>query len=334
MRAEVGPDARIVAANRVRKGGVGGFFAPGVRGARRAGRRRTATPPDADPQSPRPAARRPTPDRHRPAPGLGIGVRPPPRATILELADAVSDDERNDVIDLVEERSVSTESRDFAQVLDRFSRSIDATPGRAGQAPTIAPVERSIFEPTMCRWSAAPIGDRSRASDPVPHDEPFEPRVTRTPTTPRLSSTSSARRTAARRRVDQRARGHRPLRDATVAAGAPGPADPARRRSVRAQGLAGGVADPPSSRRPSVPAGLGVVIAIVGTGAAPVLLARDLADELGLDPDDVVLATREQLGFGIPAWLQMSDAATAQERRRSWRRRTRPTIVACSLPPM
>jgi len=85
---------------------------------------------------------------------------------------------------------------------------------------------------------------------------------------------------------------------------------------------------------PSVPQGLGVVIATVGVGATPVVLARDLAEELGLDPDDVMLATREQLGGGIPAWLQMCDGETAQERRRSWRRRVRPTIVACSLPPM
>src|SRR6185437_306638 len=84
---------------------------------------------------------------------------------------------------------------------------------------------------------------------------------------------------------------------------------------------------------PAVPAGYGVVIAIVGTGATPVPLARDLAGDLGLDPDDVVLATREHLGYGIPAWLQMSDAATAAARRRSWSRRSRPTIVACSLPP-
>ena len=67
--------------------------------------------------------------------------------------------------------------------------------------------------------------------------------------------------------------------------------------------------------------------------ATPVPLARDLALDLGLDPDDIVLATREHLGYGIPAWLQMSDAETAQERRRSWSRRARPTIVACSLPP-
>ena len=81
-----------------------------------------------------------------------------------------------------------------------------------------------------------------------------------------------------------------------------------------------------------MPSGLGVVIALVGAGAAPVVHARDLAAELSLDPDDVVLATRDHLTGGIPAWLQMSDAGTAQERRRSWRRRGRPTIVACSLP--
>ena len=40
----------------------------------------------------------------------------------------MNDYERSNVIDLVEDRSVSTESRDFAQVLDRVSRSIDATP--------------------------------------------------------------------------------------------------------------------------------------------------------------------------------------------------------------
>jgi len=63
------------------------------------------------------------------------------------------------------------------------------------------------------------------------------------------------------------------------------------------------------------------------------MLARELASDLRLDPDDVVLATRDPLGHGIPAWLQMNDAATAGERRRSWGRRSRPTIVACSLPP-
>ena len=65
-----------------------------------------------------------------PAPSAERGSRAAGHApaTILELADAVSDDERSNVIDLVDERSISTETRDFAQVLDQFSRNIDATP--------------------------------------------------------------------------------------------------------------------------------------------------------------------------------------------------------------
>ncbi|MDZ4826710.1 MAG: hypothetical protein SGJ13_09655, partial [Actinomycetota bacterium] len=86
---------------------------------------------------------------------------------------------------------------------------------------------------------------------------------------------------------------------------------------------------PTPSLLPDAP---GVVVAVVGEGAQPVRLARDLAEELGLDPDRVVLATHEPLGEGIPAWLQVCDPQTAEERRRSWRRRPYPTLVACALP--
>ena len=128
---EVGPDARIVAANRVRKGGIGGFFAK--QASRSSSSRRTAgaaTTVDTARTAAGVHPRRPCPHRRH---GRSARRRRAP-ATILELADAVSDDERNNVIDLVEERSVSTESRDFAQVLDRFSRSIDATPDELGVA--------------------------------------------------------------------------------------------------------------------------------------------------------------------------------------------------------
>jgi hypothetical protein len=87
---------------------------------------------------------------------------------------------------------------------------------------------------------------------------------------------------------------------------------------------------PPS---PALPDANGVVIAVVGTGASAVLLARELCAEYGLDEERIVLATQEPLGEGIPAWLQICDGSTAEERRRSWRRRTQPTIVAVSLPP-
>ncbi len=84
---------------------------------------------------------------------------------------------------------------------------------------------------------------------------------------------------------------------------------------------------------PLLPNSAGVVVVVIGSGVAPVVLARELSGELDLDRDCVVLATPEQLGDGIPTWLQVCDAATADERRRSWRRRSHPTIVACSIAP-
>ena len=88
VRAEVGPDARIVAANRVRKGGVGGFFAKEgfevvVDAARTASdrarrrRRRSSRPPQL-------ARRAPT--------------------SVLDLAEEVNAIERDQVIDLVASR--------------------------------------------------------------------------------------------------------------------------------------------------------------------------------------------------------------------------------------
>src|SRR5262249_12641515 len=76
----------------------------------------------------------------------------------------------------------------------------------------------------------------------------------------------------------------------------------------------------------------GVVVAVVGVGSRAVALPRQLAAGGGLDPDSVVLATQAELGDGIPTWLQITDGPSAEERRRSWRRRDTVTFVAVSLP--
>ena len=356
VRTEIGPDARIVAANRVRKGGVGGFF------ARQAFEVLVESPdtdsstephfaqPAASPQVFTPAvqpalapaaARAATMPTDPTAQARAAGRAP---ATILELADAVSEDERNNVIDLVEERSVSTESRDFAEVLDRFSRSIDATPEEldahadratdidlreaGGRESGLHEPERIAERPPAAAVSPLPTEPTGPALRPPDDDD------LRTDGPPETLPALIARPVASRSR----------RRSEAVAAvidryetrlsrlGLPARLIP---RGAAPTALKGALVEsltrlPPI---PSVPSGLGVVIAVVGDGASPVPLARELAQDLGLDPDDVVLATHEQLGFGIPAWLQMSDGPTAQERSRSWRRRARPTIVACSLPP-
>ena len=256
--------------------------------------------------------------------------------SILELADAVSADERNEVIDLVEERSVSTESRDFAQVLDRFSRSIDATPEELAGVPE-QPVEsrggREEIDlrtndrapdresPAPTPSAAIPLPNEPSEPEPRPTDDELGV-VTRigTPHTPRGARPATTRAEVIDRYETRLSNLGLPARLIPRGAG---------QRELKGSLVESLTKLPPA---PNVPAGLGVVVATVGTGATPVFLARDLAAELGLDPDDVMLATREALGGGVPSWLQMCDAATAQERRRSWRRRPRPTIVACSLP--
>ena len=145
--------------NRVRKGGVGGFFAseafevlvepadddgttrprprrPRSRSSRNAVVEAITPRRTRDPSEPRRRHRR----ADRALDAAGAPTRDEARhATILELADAVSEYERNDVIDLVEERNLSTQSREFAQVLDRVSRSIDATPDETATRPRPAP---------------------------------------------------------------------------------------------------------------------------------------------------------------------------------------------------
>jgi hypothetical protein len=338
VRAEVGPDARIVAANRIRKGGVGGFFAkqafevvvepPASASGRGEGfaakpqspAPTTTTAPIAQPLRFTPPA---TPMPMRVAPTTASAVaraegRAP--ASILELADAVSDDERNDVIDLVEERSVSTESHDFAQVLDRFSRAIDATPEELNAEPDAgSDIDLRDRDP-----HAATSPEQLAAAAPTADPEDDDDLVI----TPRVEPAPRVQRPAAAPAAEVIDRYETRL----SRLGLPARLIP---RGAASRELKGALVEsltrlPPA---PSVPTGLGVVIAIVGESSTPVALARDLATDLGLDPDDVVLATRDPLGHGIPAWLQMNDAATAAERRRSWGRRNRPTIVACSLPP-
>jgi hypothetical protein len=342
VRAEVGADARIVAANRVRKGGIAGFFSkqafevlvepgeltPAEELARELGRRRASF----------------IPPRH-----MVQGADGGP-ATILDLADAVSDDERNDVIDLVDDHIVSTQSRDFAQILDRFSRSIDADPEELRDTAPVAehpaidafrdratidlpaelhaerPVERPAELPNELTID-------TRRPDPLP-SEPVAPLhhtvddlIGRPLSGGIANARDRARRVARNNEVIDR------YETRLSQMGLPARLIP---RGAAPNELKGALVESllrlPAA--PAIPRGLGVVVVIVGANAAPVLMARDLAAELDLDPDDVVLATREHLGAGIPAWLQMNDPDTAHSRRLSWQRRERPTIVALSLPPM
>ena len=223
-------------------------------------------------------------------------------ATILDLADAVSDDERNDVIDLVDEHAVSTESRDFAdsprpvQPLDRSrppTRRSSATPWRCRTSPT-GPVtkldgRRSTSSPSRPTSRMRPCHRRRRI---VLTAAGFPPAIDPRPGTPRSSALNEV--------IDR-------YETQLVAARSPRPAHPARCRADRAEGRARRVAGAPPraadgsrrSRRGDRRRRCQPRRRCTWRATSPI--------ELHLDPDDVVLATRDQLGDGIPAWLQMND---------------------------
>jgi hypothetical protein len=70
------------------------------------------------------------------------------------------------------------------------------------------------------------------------------------------------------------------------------------------------------------------VLAVVGDADRALGLAQDLARELGLQAGDVLLATTDGDTHRVPAWLLLDNRETAGERRRSWWRRDRLTLVA------
>lgn len=80
-----------------------------------------------------------------------------------------------------------------------------------------------------------------------------------------------------------------------------------------------------------LPTGSGSVIAVVGNAEHAMEMAQQLAQELGCDEREIVVAG-EAADNETPSWMQLQDLAEATERRRSWRRRTTPTVVAVAAP--
>lgn len=276
-----GDAATIVEANRLRRGGVAGFFAKeqfevvvDVHGA---------TSPDdvADEDGPAP-----TP----PAPA---------GRSLLDWADEVVDGEPP-------RETVSTEGGGFADVLARLTQA-------AAEADTDAP------------QAAQAEGDGSV----IDLSEPFEtwPEVvaareaaTTRPVAPTTSSTTVARTEAPTRelaRLDIR-----PL----VAAGIP--ADLALRGESETD-LPHAILRaleqvPQPAPLPDLP---GAVIAVVGERRAAIALGRQLADELGLAPDTMLLASGRYHGSAFDENRRVDTVEAAAERRLGLRRRPGATVV-------
>ncbi len=285
VRKDVGSDANIVAANRIRKGGIGGFFA-------REGFEVLVDVSDESrlPKQPQPKARRPQ--------------------SVLDLVDEMNASEREQVIDLSDTPSVSTETPDFGSLLAKLSRELDEE--EAGMPmPDAKPVSprahyRRVTE--SLPPPAPPLDEEPAvidvapqfsqpAHEPIPIIEPSSYVLTPTPL---------------------------PALETRLAGlGLPNEMIPSNNaqsdvRTALVQRLA---QLPPPPMLPRTP---GVVIAVVGIGTAPIALARRLADEMDIVAEHIVLATPEPVS-------ELSNPDEAETFRRGCRRRLEPTIVACSI---
>lgn len=282
VHKELGPDAQIVEANKLRKGGLGGFFAretfeivaePGV----------------------------------SPAAGDTSAIRMPhaDRTVDEEPAGGAPDGP-----------ALSTESASFAEILDRLARdTIEDEDPDPDDPPAV------VARPAVLRRNAADARGAYTQPEPVA----LAAQGARVHEWPSLEDLEARDRDTAPAApvVPARSAGERsPLvRLGLPAALVP---QPGSGRDVQVA-LARRLQALPTA--PEIPTAPGSVIAIVGNGTESVRVARRLASELSVDPDDVVVASRandEQL----PPWLHVADAGSAAQRRRAWWRRGRLTLVA------
>ncbi|HEV7525962.1 MAG TPA: hypothetical protein VGP92_13415 [Acidimicrobiia bacterium] len=298
VRTEVGPEARIVAANRIRQGGIAGFFA----------REGYEVVVDADRANPN-GGNRPPRGRRRgraDAPTEPAAAPEPERASarnstsVLDLVEEVNEIERDQVIDLAEAPmpTLSTERRDFGEMLANLTRELDE---EEASMPTVTdgPISPSAHYRRVTNDPAAAAPQPAPAAAAVHSAIAPMPAATAAPS---LLPQADARLLALGLPMEL----------------APSTAVTGDLRTALCQRLA--QLPPP----PVLPRTTGVVIAIVGIGTAPIALARRLADELDIDPQHVLLATPE-------AMSDVSHPEEAEAFRRSCRRRAEPTIVACSI---
>jgi hypothetical protein len=378
VRAELGDGVRIVAANRVRRGGLGGFFSrEHYEVIVDRDERATALPLVVDLRDDEPTTTLDT----APAPG------PAPALSVLELAESVNGTERaresrksrgkgskrgvaigvtataDTVVDLDESvatvdltadaPAVSTETERFVQILDRIARDVETRDNAERDQ-----VERDQVERDSAERDQGKVRDRGAARAAAVEVQVAHERADRTRQAARATRAIVETPVAGVDHVDDIAIEARLVSALTPAVTPYLPPRVRRGRDLdvieRPENLLARMGLPPrfvprgvvgTQLRPALieslaqlpvaaplPEANGVVIAVIGVGAQPVMLARTLASERGLDPDNLVLATERELGDGIPSWLQITDPGTAEERRRSWRRRDHPTLVAVSVP--
>ncbi|HET9186728.1 MAG TPA: hypothetical protein VFN80_02145 [Acidothermaceae bacterium] len=307
-RDEYGEDVRIVKADKVRSGGIGGFFT-------REHYELSIELDDVDGGA--------TADLTSPT------LRDERPISLLDLADAISDRELQSRTAHEPQAlqnseplpftpgigpSISTEGASFASILAGLSHTVaDSTKaeppdGRSRQVSAEKAVEvRPTFSPAIQMRAAEPRAQQQR---------PEQPR----------SQQRSAKRARPAGRATSSEISVRDLREL----GLPRTMLPAREQGDLLSVLVSGLRSLPQP--PRLPVGAGSIVAVVGEGESAWDAALQVARSMGLDEKSLAYLTSGGAPAKIAPARRISDLEQLQVRLDRWRKRTTATIVVVDAP--
>lgn len=307
-RDEYGEDVRIVKADKVRSGGIGGFFTRE--------HYELSIELNEDIHDAINAANESDDARA----GRGNPAADERPISLLDLADAISDRELQSRVGQQQPEplpftpgigpTVSTEGASFASILAGLTETV-AEPTRQDAAREPAPREPSSEKAVEVRPTFAPPTP-GRITVRATHDEPRQQRATRKPR-------PAARPTSSEISL-------RDLRDL----GLPRTMLPARERGDLLSLLVAGLRSLPPV--PRLPMTGGNVVAIVGEGEGAWDAALQVAHSMGLDEKALAYLTAGGAPARIAPSRRVTDLDQLQVRLERWRKRTTPTIVVVDAP--
>ena len=316
VRTEYGATARIIRAEKVRRGGVGGFFARERFNIQVEVSELPSTPPPAEPsqgsvQSVMDLVERLNKEEEALYQGIPEAPHTPPPSPVASLYDASPPDPdhlQSPPPPAVNRPSpatpapVSTQTAAFTDVMSRLQQSISSpapAPGETAWRPDASGREATVRPTTLARPTSEPAPPLRRSGE-------------------RGSLDTGAQMAARATRMGV---------PTQVLAGVTDPADVYRRLLVWVESR-------PTS--PMIASAPGQVIVVVGEVQAAMGVANALARDLGVDPDTIHLAvSASSTGHDVPAGRLLSDVSDMATRRQRWQHSAGSTIVVveAALPP-
>jgi len=312
IRAQYGPGARIVSADKVRSGGVAGFFA----------KQHYEIAVEVDDEAAGADAAAP--------PAALAGGAPAGPVTLLDLVEARRDgfDDPDPAGLPPRANLVSTRTAAFADVMAGLRAQGLVTPETAPE-PTPAPVEAATgdtvrpFRPAVVAAGSAPVVPVV----PTPPALAPPPAVAPSPSDP---AAAPATVVAPVSTVERPAAPARPWTAGLLGLGLPQPlADKAAGVDPYRAVLAA-FSDAPEP--PTAPGRAGDIFVLVGDVARAMPLAHQEARTLRLDPDRVLLAAAHDAAAAVPASVRITGARDAERRARRLHRDDTPHVVVVDAP--